>query len=198
MHKTMLKSLIVLSAIIVMLSVSCTDAYDPVIQQLYFPNILTLVGSTQTAPSETETWVSVAGLSSPSFINYKLDKTAWNFGYASSATEKTITVTNTTSSTISFAGASLPAGSKFSIVTMPQEVSSGDSANIKVSYTPSGSTSWDESVLLLNEASSIKITLIGSDYKQPDSFSGGNLAFWMRSDLIGKSDLVANGADGIT
>jgi len=141
---------------------------------------------------------------STSVFDYKKDKTAFDFGYCNTTTEKQIIVYASKTFDLSLteiAASNTMGTSNFELVSCtssndPTAVELGDEVTITVRYTPDPvNPSWDERELMIGGDSESVITLIASNFEQPKNIThteGGReygLKLWLRSDLIGKNDI---------
>lgn len=149
-------------------------------------------GNLSSGVNTTATPKQGEGLTSTDLFTYKLDKSAYDFGYCASATTKTITITAASDMNIISNITNISGSGSFNINSISTTtVTAGENFTVNVTYTPSA-TSWDEADLSLCEDNSFVIRLIGSGFKQPKNVgSDDSLRLWLRSDLIEASSLLS-------
>jgi len=133
---------------------------------------------------------------------YKLDKSAFDFGYCTESTTKEFEIYATTeinASATAMTNAGKIGNGSFELVSVSPSgtVKIGEKIKITVKYNPSSSPCWDEMDLLIGGASNSKLTLLGSSFAQPKDVKTVDsktaieygVKLWLRADMIGSTDI---------
>lgn len=171
----------------------------------YFFSVQT---ESKTGKTSAKQMISYSPIEHNSLVTYKLNETAYDFGYQK--TEKVADIIyisdyeqplSITPASVSIEMVSDSSTGRYELISIDKNtVNRGEKVTIRVKYIPgtyngnAASASWDEAYLYISDSISPKpyLKLLASNFPQPNNIglddNGTHLKLWLRPELLSKND----------